>query len=274
MNNPGTIITVVGLILLSVLLLLIGRQILPKKAQPTAFVEPPAVELPQLIQVQELLKQARLLIYNSEQQEDFLRAKELLTEASKFLEQRDENYLVLYWRGLIELEVGNWFSINNEARKAEESFSSALQAAESSIRLYDRLSDAHRVMGESLMRLIDFRGTLFAATNGPTARKEIGKALSLDPQNAEAHLAMGIWLLFTPGLFGGNLEEAIRSFQQAEDVATDDHQRFLAHLWLGKAQAAKGDALQAARAHLAKALEIYPHSVWAKQELEKLPQEK
>ncbi len=269
MNSAGTIMTVIGLILLSVLLVLIGRQILPKKAQQTAFVEPPPVELPQLIQVQELLKQARLLIYNSEQQEDFLRAKELLTEASKFLESLEENYLGLYWKGLIDLEVGNWFSINNEERRAEESFSSGLKAAESSVTLYDRFSDSHRLVGESLMRLIDFRGTLFAATSGPRARKEIDKALSLDPGNVEAHLAMGIWLLFTPGLFGGNLEEAIRSFQHAEDVATDDHQRFLAHLWLGQALAAKGDSLQA-RTHLAKALEIYPHSVWAKQELEKL----
>jgi len=269
MNNPGTIITVVGLILLSVLLLLIGRQILPKKVQQTASIEPPPVEAPQLTHVQELLKRARLLLYNSEREEDFLRSKDLLVEASNLLKGPEENYLVLYWKGLIELEVGNWFSINKEERKAEESFSSALKAAESSVKLYDRFSDAHRLVGESLMRLIDFRGTLFAATNGPTARKEIGKAISLDPQNAEAHLAMGIWLLFTPGLFGGNLDEATHSFQQAEDVAAEDHQRFLAHLWLGRALAAKGDIPQA-RAQLAQALEIYPYSVWAKQELERL----
>lgn len=271
MNNLGTIITVVGLILLGVLLVLISRQILPKKGQQ--IVEPPSVELPQLIQVQELLKQARLLFYDSERKEDFLRSKDLLVEASNLLEGLEENYLMLYWKGLIDLELGNWFSVNNEKREAEESFSSSLKAAEKSVTLYDRFSDAHRLVGESLMRLIDFRGTLFAATSGPRARNEIDKALSLDPGNVEAYLARGMWFLFTPGLFGGNLEEAISSFQRAADLAREDHQRFLANLWLGQALAAKGDPLQA-RTHLAKALEIYPHSVWAKRELEKLEEKK
>lgn len=285
MNGTGTILTVIGLILLGLLLVLIGQQILSKKEgqttkeeqERTAVVEPPTAELPQLIQVQELLREARLRMYNSEQEEDFFRAKELLEEAEKLLEglenenenEEEEDYRVLYWKGVIGLEMGNWFSIRNEARRAEESFASALEAAERSIALYDRFSDSHRLVGELLMRLIDFRGTLFAAAQGPRAREEIEKALSLDPGNADAHLARGLWFLFTPGIFGGNLEEAIRSFRQAAERATEDHSRFLAHLWLAKALAAQGEALQA-QAHLAKALEIYPHSAWAKQELEKL----
>jgi len=234
-------------------------------------------ENPSWGKVMKLFKEGRMLLNNSESEEEFLKSKELLEEAKVIVNSLEENYLTLYWKAKIDFELGTWFQAawfeaDENEREVAKAFTSAQGAVERSIKLNDDFSDSHRLLGEVLMRLIDFKGTLFAATNGPKAKKEIEKALKLNPENVEAHIALGLWFLFTPGLWGGNIDEAIRSLKRAEELAFDEHQRFLASMWLGKALLGKGKK-EEAKGYFLKALEIYPKSGWAKKELEEAKNE-
>lgn len=112
------------------------------------------------------------------------------------------------------------------------------------------------------MRLINYKGWRFAATHSREAKEEIERALRLDADNAAAYIALGLWYFFTPGMFGGDLHKALRAFEKAVEAAEGDHERFLAHMWLGQARLKQG-AKEQARAHFEQALSIYPQSRWA-----------
>lgn len=98
---------------------------------------------------------------------------------------------------------------------------------------------------------------------GSAGGKVIEKALRLDPKSANAHMALGRWYFFTPKIFGGNLNRALQAFEKALELAITDHERFLAHIWLGQALLKKQDKPKA-KAHFEQALAIYHNSGWAK----------
>ena len=223
---------------------------------------------------QALFEQGRRLLYNSTTMEEFSKAGTLLEQAKgslKALTENDPNNpLNFYWLAQAEFELGEWYAaeiqeIGRKAdrRKAEEQFKLAWKVAEHSVQLDKGFSDSHRLVGETIMRLIGFKGWRFAAANNSKAQQEIKRAIQLAPKNAQVHKALGLWYFFTPRMFGGNLNKAISSLQQAKQLATDDHVSFLANMWLGQAFLKKKDKPKA-KSHFQKALEIYPNSGWGK----------
>ena len=160
-----------------------------------------------------------------------------------------------------------------EARKAADdalwALETGIRRAERAVRLNEQSSDGHRLLGEFYGRKIAYQGKASGVYWGPKSRKELLRALELDPGNARAHVGLGIWKLHTPRLFGGSREEAVAAFQQALELSPDS---FEGHVWLGIAFRKQGRFEQAARM-LRRALELSPENAWVRSELEKLPPE-
>ncbi len=232
---------------------------------------------PSLEDVQSLYRQGQRQLYNSTLGEEYLRARELLQSAQALLGQiGDEISEIdrLYWQARLEFELGNWYhgaawGDPAQAQEALPYYFTAEQIAHTLTERAPALSDGYRLLGESQMRIISLKGWLQALAHAGTAKSTLERALQLDPHNAEAHLALGVYYLYAPALFGGDLERAIGEFQQSEALTSDETVRFLSYRWRGVAYAKLGKTAEAREA-FQKALAIYPKSSWDRNELNKL----
>ena len=225
---------------------------------------------------------ARALYYNAATAEEFLQAGELMraSEAAlrAYTERHPDEAEGFCRLAQVQLALGEYAELDREAwgippdpRRAQQAFEAAWESAKLAVQREDTLADAHRLVGEAIMRLIDYRGSGFAMTMSGRAKAEVERAIRLDPKNALAHVTLGQWYYFAPRLVGGDRGKALQLFEEALRKASTDHERFLAHVWLGRALLSSGSegAREEALNHLEKALLIYPNSLWARSWLEK-----
>jgi tetratricopeptide (TPR) repeat protein len=130
----------------------------------------------------------------------------------------------------------------------------------------------------SLAKMARLNGATMAFNNwkamylGPTNEKLVDKALKADPESPEAWMQRGGSLLFTPEMFGGDVDEAVVAFEKAVQLyeAQPNHAsnwRYLDALaWLGQAYQ-KADRPKEATAVFTKALEVEPDFGWVKYKL-------
>ena len=110
---------------------------------------------------------------------------------------------------------------------------------------------------------------------GPQSQNLVDKALTYDPANAEAWVQRGTSALFTPAMFGGDVEEAVSCFQKAvqyfeeQSDTTRNWQYINALAWLGQALQQAGQTSEAVTV-FNKALDVEPDFGWVKHQL--LPQ--
>ncbi|MFN4219081.1 MAG: TRAP transporter TatT component family protein [Candidatus Bipolaricaulia bacterium] len=227
--------------------------------------------------VQSLYRQGQRQLYNSSFGEEYRRARELLQRAQALLEQLGDEISEtdrLYWQVRVEFELGNWYhgAAWGDPAQAQEALPYYLTTEQIALKLTEHapnFSEGYRLLGESQMRIISLKGWLQALTNAGAAKSNLERALELDPQNAEAHLALGVYYLYAPALFGGDLERAVREFHESEALTSDETVRFLSHRWRGVAYARLGKVAEAREA-FERALAIYPKSSWDRNELNKL----
>lgn len=218
-----------------------------------------------LTQVQNLYMRAVVLNLSKGLDEN---VPKLLEQAQTVLHQAPETPLVHLWRAKLHLELGNCFQGEQRVKHLE----AAQQEVEEVLFQGLALSEAFRVLADTLMQQIPLKGVEFAMEAGPRARDAIQKALQLDPANSRAYLSAGIYYLFTPAKYGGDLSKAIKFLRKADEVAHEVPDRFLAKVYIGKAVKAKGE-LDAARLAFTGALALYPNSAWAQRELRGLVEE-
>ncbi len=152
---------------------------------------------------------------------------------------------------------------NAAARTAAEA---GIRAAERAVALQPETAEHHRILGTLCGQIIP-SNLLLALRYGKCASEAIKRALELDPNSARAWLSRGVGNYYLPPALGGGVEQAIRDF---EKVIQLDSRSAEAHLWLGIAlRKAKRNA--EARRAIARSLELNPHRIWAKQQLEKTP---
>jgi tetratricopeptide (TPR) repeat protein len=251
-----------------------------RPAHPAPSLQPALPVLgkkPSLEDVHKLYRQGQRQLYNSALGEEYLQARQLLQNAHTLLEQLGDEISEterLSWQARLEFELGNWYhgAAWSDPAQAQEALPYYLTAEQIAQQLTERapdISDGYRLLGEAQMRIISLKGWLQALTHAQTAKRNLERALELAPQNAEAHLALGVYYLYAPALFGGDLERALREFTESEALASDETVRFLSYRWQGVAYAKLGKTAEA-RAAFQRALTIYPKSGWDRNELNKL----
>jgi len=118
-------------------------------------------------------------------------------------------------------------------------------------------AQAERVIGELYAHRIT--GMISGMINGPRARRHIGRALELAPDDPECKRAIGLMYLHNPPISGGDVKKAIETFEGCAAELPDD--RCLVLLSMAHR---KHDDLEAARAAARAALDRDPGSVEAK----------
>jgi len=250
----------------------------PPAEEPAPPEAPVAGEPLSVEQAQALLGQAYKLFYDPANAGEFRKGREQLHSAeaglNALIKHSPDTAGAFHLLGQVQFALGEYSEIGLEAwgvqpdeKTAARFFEASLKSAERAIELDKRHSDAHRLNAEAIMRLIRYKGWMFAATKSPKARKGVEQAIQLDDTNPRAHLALGRWYFFTPDRFGGDIDKAQLAFTRALGLAHDEHERFLAHVWLGQALARRNET-ERVREHFESALAIYPNSIWAKALLE------
>ena len=110
---------------------------------------------------------------------------------------------------------------------------------------------------------------------GPASRRNVDKAMELEPENPRAHFANGVSLLNTPKMFGGGNAKAITEFSTALELYAASEQggnnwgKVDTYVWRGQAFY-RAEEFDRALADWQAALALAPDHRWAKKLIEEL----
>jgi tetratricopeptide (TPR) repeat protein len=149
---------------------------------------------------------------------------------------------------------------------AKTAAESGIKSAQQAVGLNGSVAEHHRVLGTLCGQVIP-ANVMAGLKYGRCAQESINKAIELDPKSALAYVSRGVGNYYLPPLFGGGPDVAMRDFQKAIQLNPKLSE---AYLWMGIALR-KANRNDEARRSIAKALEMNPNRVWAKQQLEKTP---
>jgi tetratricopeptide (TPR) repeat protein len=156
-----------------------------------------------------------------------------------------------------------------EARNKSKAASLAeagIDAARKDVAIDGNNAEYHRLLGNLCGQAIP-ANILFAFKYGQCARDEVNKAIQLDPKLAIAYVSRGVGNYYLPAQMGGGYDLALKDFDKAISLNPNLAE---AYLWKGLALR-KEQKNSEARDALAKALQIDPNRLWAKQQLDKTP---
>jgi len=152
-----------------------------------------------------------------------------------------------------------------DKKAAQQAAQRGVEAAKRAVALKADSGEAYRLLGmlygQSITDLVS------GLSNGPRSKDAINKAVALAPKSSNVYVARGVGNYYLPAQLGGGAETAIADFRKAIEL---DQKNAEAYLWLGLAlrkENKDGEARQA----FARALELDPDRVWAKQQLDKTP---
>jgi tetratricopeptide (TPR) repeat protein len=159
--------------------------------------------------------------------------------------------------------AGRADSAAGRRRIADRAFAEAVDAARAAVERAPHSASHHATLGDAYGQRAAIGSTVDRIRFGRRAVASYQRARDLDPTCAPAHVGLAIAKLETPPLFGGDPDEALRLLRRAQrlDPALVD-----AWLWEGIALARR-DQIGAARRAFARALELEPRNVRARNEI-------
>ena len=181
-------------------------------------------------------------------------------QAPKDAEAQYRAALASSYQAEVALEV-------RDKKLAEQAAVRGVKAAEQAVALKPNTAEYYRVLGTLCGQVVP-ANVIMGLGYGKRAKDAIDKAVALDPKSPEAYMARGVGNYYLPEAMGGGLNLAVADFRKSIDLDPKDAD---AWLWLGIAlrkQNKNADARQA----FAKAVELHPKRVWAKEQLDKTPQ--
>jgi len=181
-------------------------------------------------------------------------------QAPKDAEAQYRAALASSYQAEVALEV-------RDKKLAEQAAVRGVKAAEQAVALKPNTAEYYRVLGTLCGQVVP-ANVIMGLGYGKRAKDAIDKAVALDPKSPEAYMARGVGNYYLPEAMGGGLNLAVADFRKSIELDQKDAD---AWLWLGIAlrkQNKNADARQA----FAKAVELNPKRVWAKEQLNKTPQ--
>lgn len=132
----------------------------------------------------------------------------------------------------------------------------AIADVKHALELDEHSADAHTLLADLYGSKIGLEGFWAAVRFGSKAESEAQAALRLNADNPRVQLTLGRRYLYSPKMFGGDLDRAIALFKKATtlDPQSDEAFRWLAIGWMRK-----GDRAQA-KAALGEALRLNPRN--------------
>jgi len=186
------------------------------------------------------------------------------------LKHEDRESLIQFYLGYAKFRLGNFFStIKEDDDQSVRYFDEALVHLDKSQILDPNFTETHIILSAiygSKIKDSPWKGMFL----GRRAENEIRKALEMEPTNPRAWLHRGIAESFTPGLFGGGKEVAMKSLQtalelyeQEENMSPENLQwgKDEAHIWIGIIYRDWGRVNKAKESYDI-ALELNPNNKW------------
>jgi tetratricopeptide (TPR) repeat protein len=189
-------------------------------------------------------------------------AAELTAVAAKQHQDAGAQYRAALAQSLLA-EVAMEMRDKDRAKAAAES---GIKTAERAIALNGSVAEHHRILGTLCGQVIP-ANIMSGLKYGRCAQESINKAIELDPKSSLAYVSRGVGNYYLPSMFGGGPDVAIRDFLKAIELNSKSAE---AYLWMGIALRKANRNAEAQKA-IAKAVELNPRRVWAKQQLEKTP---
>lgn len=173
--------------------------------------------------------------------------------------QDAKNAQCYYDMGRTDSYIADIKERHKDKRAALEAIDSAIENTRRSIDFNAGVADAHALLAELYGRKIGYGGVFTGMRMGPKAQAETQRALELDPNAPRTYIVIGRRQLYSPRMFGGDIEKAIESFRKATTVDPHCDESFV---WLAIAYDKKGD-FSAAKAAADEALRLNNRNVIA-----------
>jgi tetratricopeptide (TPR) repeat protein len=153
-----------------------------------------------------------------------------------------------------------------DKKLAEDAAERGIKPAERAVALKPDSAAYYVVLGTLYGQVVP-ANILSALSYGKKSKDAIQKAIEKDPKLAVAYEARGVGNYYLPAALGGGFDLAIADFRKSIEL---DPKRAESYLWLGlslRKENKNADARQAFQ----KSLELNPHRIWVKQQLDKTP---
>ena len=184
--------------------------------------------------------------------------------------QTEQTALAHYYAALSDYRIAHQF--NEEAEeKRERVLDDAIAHLEAATETAPKMADAWALLSAcygQMMGMNPWQGI----TLGPKSSNALSKAKELAPKNPRVWIVSGTQDFFTPAMFGGDKEAALRKFKKAARLAAQEtvsaplqpswgHAE--AHAWIGIAHM-DAERYDQARRAFQRALDVNPNYGWVK----------
>ena len=139
----------------------------------------------------------------------------LATQLSSAADRQPSDARAQYQAALAQsaaAEVATELHDKSRARGASEA---GMKSAERAVALKSTEAEYHRILGTLCGQEAAAVGALGALKYGRCALDEVNKAMELDPREPMNYLSRGIGNYYLPAAFGGGVEPAIKDFEKA-----------------------------------------------------------
>lgn len=183
-------------------------------------------------------------------------------------------WLVHYYIGFVDMRLFSYYFSREDKDKAKEFVDDGVLHLEKAIELKDDFAEGYALLSSLLGNKIALN-PLLGMTLGMKSGSLLNKAFDLAPENPRISLIAGQSAYYTPKMFGGGKEKALRHIQKAIGC----YQTFKveksiyptwgyeeAYTYLGLIHMDQ-ENLSEAKKNFEKALEINPNYSWVKYEL-------
>ena len=113
-----------------------------------------------------------------------------------------------YWLARIAYQRAEFAERDKDEAKAEALFDKSQDLVEESLELAET-SDAFRLLGDTYMRLMNYKGLLYQMANGMSMGKYSQKALDLDSTNVKAYTSKALLKIYSPAFAGGDIDKGL-----------------------------------------------------------------